>query len=687
MKISIFIILFTVIINYYSANNINNVGSDNIPLQNKQTYTLNVWLNASYYKPDQTVQIFAEFLDDLNQPVENALCSFQINDPSNVTKFFDTSYTNSSGIANTTYHLLSTSAEGRWYVYVSADDGEHQAYANDSFYVDASPPAEGTITSPVNGSAVSGTSVTLTAKASDTISGVAYVEYYIDGTTPSDFIGSSSTAPYTFSWDCTGETEGSHQLFIRVYDNVGNSFTNTTPVYVTVDNTEPYLAQITSPTGGEWVSGNLLIQAAAADTGTGVQRVEFWNTTTLLGIDYTSPYEFTWDTTLTADGTQTLHVEVYDEIGNVNNSGPTVQINIDNTNATSSIYDPSPNEYLRGVVTIFVSSTDPGGAAASGVAYVEVWNSTHFIGNTTNQGGGIYTYSWDTTTTTQGAQTLYSRVRDNAGNLFINDTGVPVVVDNIPPSQAQITSPSDGDNITSPYTIVALASDATSGVDHVNFFYGPVGAGTLIGTNSSGVGNQYSISWTPPSDAPYTLYVMVVDRSGNHLNSTGISVTVDNTVPNQADITAPSSGAYVRGTLVIQAAAADAGTGVQRVEFWNASTLLGTDYVAPYQYSWDTTLAADGSQTLTVRVYDYVGLSNTSAGVTITVDNTNPSQATITDPTDGANITSPYTIVALASDATSGVDHVNFFYGPVGAGTLIGTDTTGVGNQYSISWT
>ncbi|MHA1278869.1 MAG: hypothetical protein ACTSQI_10505, partial [Candidatus Helarchaeota archaeon] len=71
------------------------IDSGDVPIQNRQTYTLNIWLNDTYYASTQTVQIFAEFLDDLSQPVINALCSFQIDDPDGNTTFFDTSYTNS----------------------------------------------------------------------------------------------------------------------------------------------------------------------------------------------------------------------------------------------------------------------------------------------------------------------------------------------------------------------------------------------------------------------------------------------------------------------------------------------------------------------------------------------------------------------------------------------------------------
>jgi kumamolisin len=73
------------------------------------------------------------------------------------------------------------------------------------------------ITSPANGSTVSGT-ITITANATDPL-GIAHVDFYVDST----LIGSDATAPYSFTLNTTTLNNGNHQLTAEAYDTSGNS--------------------------------------------------------------------------------------------------------------------------------------------------------------------------------------------------------------------------------------------------------------------------------------------------------------------------------------------------------------------------------------------------------------------------------------------------------------------------------
>jgi hypothetical protein len=53
------------------------------------------------------------------------------------------------------------------------------------------------------------------------------------------------------------------------------------------------------------------------------------------------------------------------------------------------------------------------------------------------------------------------------------------------------------------------------------------------------------------------------------------------------------------------------------VEFFNGTTLLGTDTTAPYSFTWSSVPA--GTYSLTAKAHDTCGLHTTSAAVTITV--------------------------------------------------------------------
>jgi len=93
---------------------------------------------------------------------------------------------------------------------------------------DTTPPTT-SITSPANGATVSGT-VNVTASASDNV-GVVKVDFYIDSVLSS----TSTTSPYTFSWNTTTVANGSHTIFSKAYDAANNVGTSAT-VTVTVSN-------------------------------------------------------------------------------------------------------------------------------------------------------------------------------------------------------------------------------------------------------------------------------------------------------------------------------------------------------------------------------------------------------------------------------------------------------------------
>ncbi len=88
------------------------------------------------------------------------------------------------------------------------------------------------ISAPASGATVSGTT-TVTASASDNVS-VTKVEFYLDGVLQS----TDTTSPYSWSWNTTSATNGSHSLTTKAYDAAANVGTSTA-VSVTVSNGVP----------------------------------------------------------------------------------------------------------------------------------------------------------------------------------------------------------------------------------------------------------------------------------------------------------------------------------------------------------------------------------------------------------------------------------------------------------------
>lgn len=84
------------------------------------------------------------------------------------------------------------------------------------------------ITSPANNTTFSpGTTINISADASDTDGAIAKVAFYEDGT----LLGEDTTAPYSYSW--SGAPNGSHALTAIATDNE-NATTTSTTVYVSV---------------------------------------------------------------------------------------------------------------------------------------------------------------------------------------------------------------------------------------------------------------------------------------------------------------------------------------------------------------------------------------------------------------------------------------------------------------------
>ncbi|KFA88317.1 hypothetical protein Q664_42015 [Archangium violaceum Cb vi76] len=86
------------------------------------------------------------------------------------------------------------------------------------------------LTSPTAGAVLSGT-VLLEATANDERGTVSKVDFYLGYT----LLGSSTTAPFTFSWNTTSKANGTYWLRSRAYDPAGNSAYSAT-VSITVSN-------------------------------------------------------------------------------------------------------------------------------------------------------------------------------------------------------------------------------------------------------------------------------------------------------------------------------------------------------------------------------------------------------------------------------------------------------------------
>ncbi|SFH06693.1 Por secretion system C-terminal sorting domain-containing protein [Pontibacter chinhatensis] len=174
------------------------------------------------------------------------------------------------------------------------------------------------ITAPANNTSFAApASVTITATASDPDGTVAKVEFY-NGTAK---LGEDDTSPYTFAW--ASVPAGSYQLTAKAFDNIGAA-TISAVVNITVSapaNTPPTV-QLTAPADNSTFTApaTITLTASASDADGSIARVEFYQGTTKLGEDLTSPYSFAWANI--PAGTYQLTARAFDNGGLSTSSSP-----------------------------------------------------------------------------------------------------------------------------------------------------------------------------------------------------------------------------------------------------------------------------------------------------------------------------------------------------------------------------
>lgn len=351
------------------------------------------------------------------------------------------------------------------------------------------------VSTPAGGATVSG-SVALSATASDP-SGVAGVQFQVDGAT----VGSSTTAPYTYTWDSTSLPDGAHSVRAVATDSLGNT-TVSAAVSITTANAAPTVS-VTSPAGGAVVTGTVPVSIAAAAS-SGISKVELYRDgTVLVGSTSTSPYSVSWSTAGLAQGTShTLTAKAYAVNGSTTLSAPITVAIKDTTAPAVSISAPSSGATITTTTTISATASDN-----VGVARVEIYVDGTLLATDT---GAPYSASWNPATATLGSHTLTAKAYDGAGNATTSGSVSVKVADTHAPTVA-VTSPTNGSTVGrgSTVTIAATSSD-DRGVAKVTFTVNNV----LKCTDTS---VPYSCSWAVPSQrgVTYTIVVKAYDAANN----------------------------------------------------------------------------------------------------------------------------------------------------------------------------
>ncbi|HKY31067.1 MAG TPA: Ig-like domain-containing protein [Candidatus Polarisedimenticolia bacterium] len=383
------------------------------------------------------------------------------------------------------------------------------------------------LTAPAGGATVAGT-VTVSASASDNV-GVAGVQFRLDGAN----LGAEDTSsPWSFSWNTTQASNGSHSLTAVARDAAGNTRTSSA-VTVTVsnaDSTDPTVS-LTAPLAGTTVSGTIPVTAAASDN-VGVVGVQFkLDGANLMAEDLSAPYGILWNTTTVPNGPHTLTAVARDAGGNVALAA-SVALTVDNgdtTKPTVSLTAPSAGATVAGTVSLSASALDD-----VGVVGVQFKMDGQNVG--AEDVAAPYAVSWDTTQVANGLHALSAVARDAAGNSAIA-ANVSVNVSNADrtPPTVSITTPASGISVSGTVTVAATADDDV-GVAGVQFKLDGLNLGAEV------TAPPFTIQWNTASlSGARVLTAVARDAAGNVTTSAPVNVNV-----NGNDKTAPSPPGNVR---------------------------------------------------------------------------------------------------------------------------------------------
>jgi Bacterial Ig domain len=549
-----------------------------------------------------------------------------------------------------------------------------------------SAPAVSFTNPPASTTSVSGTVTVTLAGSGGSGTGYTY-QLAVDGANV--YTGSNGT----FSWNTATLSNAGHTLTATVTDSAGQSGTATRTLTVSNATTTPPPAPtgslqvfVTQPSAGATVTGtNWAVIWVSGTSGTsnaytlsvGGQTV---GTTTTSS---TGPVSVPWNTTAVADGTQTLTASVKDATGNTGSKS--VSLVVKNGTATVppltlAFSSPTAGATVSGTVNVGLSAS---GGSGSGYTYTLAVDSAAAATVASP-------FAWNTTTVANGSHTLMATVKDSAGRTATATRTVTVSNVAATPLTVAITAPT-ASTVSGTVTFTAAAAGGSG------YTYGLAVDGTQVATTSS-----FSWNTTGVANGNHTLTATVTDASNRTATATK-TVTVSNTVATpppatgtlQVAVTQPSGGATVNGTnwAVIWVTGS---TGTSTYTLTAGGTTVGSGTGSgsgPVSIPWNTTLVADGTQTLTVGVRDASGKTG-SVNVSVNVRNstvapapaapapTGTLQVAITQPTGGSTVSGTAWVVVWVNGASGSS---NVFTLSVD-GVAVATSTASNAGPVSLPW-
>jgi hypothetical protein len=442
--------------------------------------------------------------------------------------------------------------------------------------------------------------------------GIDYVEITVFGETHFATYN-AQTGYYEYTVSTYTITDGTYNVSAWAYDLSGK-YSSDGPVDFNIDNNAPQLI-LNDPVNSDFVQAWHTLNVTAQDAF--IYLVEYridmtnWLTMTQNAWGF---WEAQWNTSESVDGPHRVWVRALDHSGRMTMQN--VDIFVDNFGPTCDIVSPAQDQYIEGIFTFQIASTD-----SVGIDFVAVSVYGMVINATYNIQSGYFEFPLDTKLEPEDNVRNVSAIAYDLSGKSAQDGPISFMVDNHEPI-LKIIYPENGDYISGDTYLNLTVQDA---------FIGP---------------QEYSIDdrgWEPTvvswnttaiQDGWHTLSIRVYDMIG-HLTQQTINVYVDNTRP-KCSIISPVEDQYMEGIYNFEISATDY-VGIDYVNISLFDMMIEIPYNSEtgyYEYSIDTRTVDDGVYTIYATAYDQSGKSSLVDSLTFRVDNT-PPDLTIVSPSNG----------------------------------------------------
>ncbi|HXJ80395.1 MAG TPA: PKD domain-containing protein [Candidatus Methylomirabilis sp.] len=373
----------------------------------------------------------------------------------------------------------------------------------------------------------------------------------------------------------------------------------------------PPSVSITSPAPTTYTSAQTVTLTAAASSGLGIARVEFYDGATLQATDTAAPYTYAWSISSAVNGTHNWTAKVYDTAGNsatssvvnfvVNIAGTAVAI-LNPTNAPTWTTASSP-------ITL-------GGTASLGVTSVSWANAA-----TGGSGQASGTSAWSGSVPLQSGTNVVTVTARDANNNAAT-AAISVLLDQTPPTDGTVTATAGTGQVTVSWSGFA-DNPGGSGVASYKLVYSTgtmpatsCATGTVLQTGGATTFTHTGLA----SGVTYLYRVCATDNAGNVSVGATASATPQGTTGNQPPIAnaGPNQSTQTLTTVTFSGSASSDPDGTIVSYSWTFG-----DGASASGVSVSHAYATPGTYTVTLTVTDNSG-AKASATTTVTAANRPP---------------------------------------------------------------